>query len=614
MNAPKTFHAGCYSDPEDWIEEFRLVAKLNKWVQDDWVDFVKLYLGNNEKVWYKKNKSTFTSWENFVEVFVKKFAVVKSKSQIWGRLRTIKQDEFDTVEELELELTSLLDSAKVTEVAVRTDWLLSTLRPESLKVVENENISSWSEIITRLIKEEVRSTSFNKGEYKESQAKPKEYNRNAASKSGKNVKELVKDQKPLGQFMKMFNELSVNLLNKVDEVVDKKIKEAERNRPRFMGPRKVVCYNCQKDGHTRNECPELIKFTKEEPIKVESEKSVNYIQIADESDLIEQDIFSVEKRKNSPENYERVRKPGRPRIQETHPQQNQNTDKSTSSPSVVENSENIMSKSDNNDTFSIIKELEKVSLKVNVLQLLNNSASMKEEMVEYINNKRISEVNEFEVEAKKLSNCKALVKVFGQSIWAVVDTGAACSVVTSNLVEEWGLSPDSYSKQVIVTADGKRHTTLGKVSDVPLKVSSFMFPVNLWVMDRNEDILILGTDWLLEHRVSLNLRIPELRLPIENAEITTKLAMFTYNTVYKEEQELYLLCKEETVSKIEANPEEFKEVLNEFKDIFVDDISELQQSDVMEHRIDLIDETPIKLRPYRMPQKTQEKEKWDPIA
>ncbi|OMH82534.1 DNA damage-inducible protein 1, partial [Zancudomyces culisetae] len=553
MNVPKVFLANTGTDPEEWIEEFRLMAKLNKWSKEDWIDFVKLYLGNNEKIWYKKFKSDISSWDIFVELFKKKFAIKKSKSQVWDRLREIKQSEFDTIEELELELESLLDMAEITSDGIRTDWLTSTLQPKYKKILEDENITGWSNIITRILKEEKKSPlSHNKSTNKEMDSKPREYSRNAASKSGKNVKEVVKDQKPFGQFLKMF-----------DELID-------FNKPRYFGPRKLVCYHCQKEGHSKYQCPLLEGKNNPNTVNKESEKSVNFIQISDDTTEDPNEVFAVDKRKNNPENENEVpKRVGRPRLQEldqsqVNRQSSNRKDNSISATITSSETGNINS----SKPFSLVEELEKISLKVNVLQLLDNSTSMKEELVKYIQNKKPSEVNEFDVEERKLSNCKTLVKVFGQSLWAVVDTGAACSVVTTNLVEEWGLSPDNYNKQVIVTADGKRHTTIGRVSEVPLKISSFSFPANLWVMDRNEDILILGTDWLLEHRVSLNLAIPEMRLPIDHAEITTKLATHNKKGNYTSEQEIYLLLKEDVQMYETEYDTEFKNIVEDFKDIF----------------------------------------------
>ncbi|OMH79788.1 Retrovirus-related Pol polyprotein from transposon, partial [Zancudomyces culisetae] len=443
MNTPTVFVASNGLEPDEWLEEFCLMAKLNKWDSEDYTDLVKLYLGNNEKMWYKKNKSSFTSWESFATLFKKKFKQVKPKSQIWVRLRSIKQIDFDTIEEFELELVALFQSAEISDEKIRTDWLISTLKPEHKKIVEEEQLSEWDKVITRVITEEQSlRTNQRRSKLSEVDPKQKEYNRNAASKSGKNVKDLVKDQKPYGQFLKMFDEMSVNLLNKDEEVVDNKLKEAEIIKQRSFGPRKLICYNCQQEGHTRNDCPQLVKKPKPYVQPEDVAKTINYIKISDDVEPIQQDIFSVEKRKSITEqDNDAPRRVGRPRLQE--------------------------------------------QAQVRNTRVENQQGSLGAENIQ----KTVGRTN----------------------LWAVVDTGAACSVVSSSLIEEWDLELDTYNKQTIVTADGKRHTTL----------------VNLWVMERKEDILILGTDWLLEHRVSLNLRIPELRLPIENAEITTKLAMFT---------------------------------------------------------------------------------------
>ncbi|OMH81909.1 hypothetical protein AX774_g4628 [Zancudomyces culisetae] len=495
MNVPKVFSSSSQLDPAKWIEEFRLMAKLNKWANDDWIDFIKLYLGSNEKIWYKKNKSLFTSWEVFVNLFVQKFANVKTKSQIWEKLRTINQADFSTIEELELELQELLDGATIKESSLRTDWLLSTLSIESKKIVEEESLKEWSEIVSRLVIEENSAKVKIKKKNTDSDNSHKEYVRNAASKSGKNVKELVKDQKPYNQFLKMFGDLSVNLINKVDEVVEKRLKEVESSRQRYLGPRKIICYNCQKEGHARYECPLLKKNEAETKKPVEAEKVINFIQLAEEMDNDIGEICAVEKRKGIPEvEIEVPRKVGRPRLDDTA----QNVRVRTTNANSETTTSNLKTVSGTISTdlvkpFSLVSELEKLTVKVNVLQLLDSSTTLSKELLDYINKNKTAELNELEVEEKRLSNCKALVKIFGLSIWAIIDTGASCSVVSPGLVEEWGLSPDNYEKQVIVTADGKRHPTLGKISQVPLKISSFTFPVSLWIMERNENVLILDT-------------------------------------------------------------------------------------------------------------------------
>ncbi|OMJ07397.1 hypothetical protein AYI70_g12218 [Smittium culicis] len=52
---PKVFESGSDDDPEEWLESFELLSKLNGWSEEDRMELVQLYLGRKEMSWYKKN-------------------------------------------------------------------------------------------------------------------------------------------------------------------------------------------------------------------------------------------------------------------------------------------------------------------------------------------------------------------------------------------------------------------------------------------------------------------------------------------------------------------------------------------------------------------------------
>ncbi|OMH80354.1 Transposon Tf2-11 polyprotein [Zancudomyces culisetae] len=626
ITTPKTFEVNKGIDPEEWIEDFKLIAKLNGWNDFDLIDLVKLFLGSREKIWYKKNRTTFNTWDELAKKFKEKFSTKSSKGKVWERLRSIKQTEFGNVDEFEVELVQLLDQAKIKDEEIRFDILLSTLKRETKEKVESLDIKKWERVMELLLNEEGSTESIpRKQELREKSSGPsKEYNANAASR-GKSVKDLAKQQIPMGDMLKKFEEMSVSLITKVEQLVDKRLKEAtvSSHRPQ---PYVVRCYYCNEQGHRRYECPKMKESEPRDSGKVDIQKSINYIELDRNTDTDENnaDVFAVDKRKhNEVAGGSSEQRASRYKTTRVSRDSFQGAEPSIIGSSVTEfregttindggtahskqSSRSQQTLKNSNKTFSIVEELRKVHPKIDVLQLLESAPALSEELTNFLRKEKVAELNEIQLQEKKTSNCRIIVNVFGQKLWAVVDTGAACSVVTYNLVEGWGIELDSKKGLTLVTADGKRHSTLGKVNQVPVMISSFTLPVNLVVMSRNDDTLILGTDWLLQHRVSLNLKVPELRIPVENVEIVTRLETSCEEGPEEEDTELYTVIKDTPVGVGTSQGTEFKDVISEYKSLFVNDLSELTQTGVTEHRIVLNDNMPIRLRPYRILFRLQE--------
>ncbi|KAF9402767.1 hypothetical protein BGZ94_004831 [Podila epigama] len=70
----------------------------------------------------------------------------------------------------------------------------------------------------------------------------------------------------------------------------------------------------------------------------------------------------------------------------------------------------------------------------------------------------------------------------------------------------YGLEPDQAYGQLLVTADGKRHQTLGLCSNLPVKIAGVTLPAATVVMDRAEKVLLLGMTWMKRHGIQLDLR------------------------------------------------------------------------------------------------------------
>lgn len=97
------------------------------------------------------------------------------------------------------------------------------------------------------------------------------------------------------------------------------------------------------------------------------------------------------------------------------------------------------------------------------------------------------------------------VQVKGEPFTAVIDTGAACSVVSRGFAEHVKEVIHPVETRPLQTADGSRHQPIGIVEDLPVKVQGVLHPANFSVIDRPDKLLILGMNWLRTYKAAVDL-------------------------------------------------------------------------------------------------------------
>ncbi|OMH80343.1 Transposon Tf2-11 polyprotein [Zancudomyces culisetae] len=582
MDKVTKFESGKGINAEDWIDDFQLIAKINKWAPEDWVGLVKLWLGKSETIWYKRNKKSFTTWDVFAKEFRKKFSNVYSTGGAWNRLGSIKRTEFESLEELEMELEKLWEQVGIKEEETKIGSLVSTFSDEIRERLSDKEELDREQVLTFVTKME--QSKNGRGDTLALAKSSKPATKNAATRAGKTVKELTTESGQFGEFLKTFQELSVSLLEKLDKTVAPKKEYVSQSKVERASA--WECYYCHEKGHRRFECP---LFQKEH-----AEKKVNFLDM-DKEITIEDEVLTVEKRK-AVESMGRVGRPAKVRNTRETEEPEVLTERSVQ-PEFV--------RIDKGKKFNLREELEKVYPKISMIQLLHNSEKIAQEWKNIVEVGPNTALNEIRLQEKTTTNCSMSVEIYQQQWKAVVDTGAACSVVTTGALLKIGLEPTHKSSHVIITADGKRHETLGIVTGVPIMISRIEFVASLVVLGNKVPTLILGMDWLLKHKANLNLGIPELRLPVDRAEVVTPLVTTKATPVVEEEWDLYLVSEAPIGTQGKLN-NGIVELLEEYDDLFVEDIDKLKQTNVAEHKIVLTDNRPIKQRPYRIPFRLQE--------
>ncbi|OLY79262.1 hypothetical protein AYI68_g6672 [Smittium mucronatum] len=606
-------------DPESWIRKYELYSRKMKWDDSDRKDLMELYLAGKALRWYERTRDLVNTWDELKTRFLDKFEGQESEIRVWKQLQQIKQDNDEEVEEFACRIKKLLSKAKITEEEVKRKYLISALLPKYQRSVLKVKTKSFEEVILIASKEEelgkiiepldenIKSNSLITDRIKLSKI------------SFDKVSKADEENQMYEALVKKFEELSVNLMSKIEKsgALDNKSRYSKEKQDLYN---RGACFYCKEAGHKSNFCtkaPWSSKKTSERHFNSQNMegKNVDCIQIESKENLdgseevSRAEVFSTEKRKSQ----------GKP--QTLNKKIAISDEKSVGETRLATKirSHAIKKRSPEIElvngisAYSIKNQLANSDANISLAQLLQVSPEIRYELNRLCKKAEDSSNINYIEKNPVVTNCKALVKIFGKRYWAIIDTGAACSVITKPLLEKLGIGADYNSNQVIITADGNRHSTYGHVVDVPIEISSYTFNADLLIMNQDKDVLILGVDWLKSHNGVVDIKNDELIFPKDNYEVVLSLSTQSIEKDFKyynmDESEIFGIgkevCEVEKITNIIFS-QELEDFLLDNSDMLANDISELTQTDAIMHRIDTGLEDPIKLKPYRIPKSLKE--------
>ena len=99
-------------------------------------------------------------------------------------------------------------------------------------------------------------------------------------------------------------------------------------------------------------------------------------------------------------------------------------------------------------------------------------------------NAPISEANHIELGTqRKTVAMRCHVNIKGQQVIAVLDSGAAVSIIIAKLMRKLGLRIDRDSKTIVVTANGAREKALGTIINVKITFQNIAILIDLQVIE-----------------------------------------------------------------------------------------------------------------------------------
>ncbi|XP_052728435.1 uncharacterized protein LOC128195239 [Vigna angularis] len=198
--------------------------------------------------------------------------------------------------------------------------------------------------------------------------------------------------------------------------------------------------------------------------------------------------------------------------------------------------------------------------------------------------------------------------VYGKSCCVLFDSGATHSFISKACVGKLGLEVSEMQFDLVVSTPATREVRTSTMCvQCPIEVEERKYKVNLICLPLQGLEVILGMDWLATNHILLDCGKKELIFPNEeDEELTVTLGQLKEDIMESascflimthEDQELGGLRQERTFV-VDSNE---RMVLDEFPDVFPEEIPGLPPTREVEFTIDLVTTAaPISVQPYRM--------------
>jgi hypothetical protein len=170
------------------------------------------------------------------------------------------------------------------------------------------------------------------------------------------------------------------------------------------------------------------------------------------------------------------------------------------------------------------------------------------------------------------------------------DSGALHTFISKKFVEKYCIPCIESREGFIIHSPGGQIFTKEMAFHVPITLVERDFPTNMIVLKGQDIDVILGMNWLSQHKAILNTDLRTIRLSYGQEEVLLSIPVATtakpfgsvYETIIPEIQDILVVC--------------------EFPDVFAEDMHGLPPESDVEFVIELKPSTtPVSRRSYQMP-------------
>ncbi|XP_016727991.1 uncharacterized protein [Gossypium hirsutum] len=201
--------------------------------------------------------------------------------------------------------------------------------------------------------------------------------------------------------------------------------------------------------------------------------------------------------------------------------------------------------------------------------------------------------------------------IFNVSYIVLIDVGSTHSYVTYTITENLGIPVENNSNGITILNPLGQSVRVNKYfRDVPLEVQGVIFLADLMKLPFEEFDLILGMDWLVKHRVSLDCAAKRVVLRTEEDEeivvirerqnyLSNEISALRDEKLVRKGCEAYLAYI--SVSEFEGSSVKDIKMVKHFPDVFPDELPRLPPSHEVKFEIELLlGTTPVSITSYGM--------------
>ena len=673
---PSFFSGGPDEDPSEWVKEFDRAAEANAWINDDADDnlrtrMAKAHLKGEAADWCDDNNATLTRQHSngdaanqLAELIVTRFNTGQRKLQWLQKFDEVRQRQGESLEEFNKRFDKITRrvGADVTDVGKAAGYTRALL-PAIKQFALLGNQGTVAEAKESARRAEISAFGFAR------QLIPEETLEN--NKSNETVYEKVKKEKTekdMEDLMKKFEKLEVKLMNQMGNNRGNYQRNYQgNNRGNYQGNNyirrdnrennNIICYNCNKTGHIRPNCPEgrnnndnnrrnnngnnnrnynnernnernvrYLNFnsTFDEDRNVrnyessdnedDNEYNCNFIEIEkSEDEDNEYELYPVPVRKQPNREVKSREKVNKHQLESKREREllaNRNRklideDSDSEMSDIQDNPRMSMPENTSNNTQNKVGKMTRtealqkayqvrerkfkcrncdnighfttncptlpIKEKEKIMKVRERNKERKQKSFPINLEKRIKDLpcgltieeafkmipgykKEFgktikivkkgekvnymgTPEKSRFTSMKSKAEIEDVEIDAIIDTGAAISAMTRSLMEELGYKINRSSDVVIVTADGTKSRSLGKIVDMELTLNGVDTIVTVQVIESKDRTLILGNDWLKKVKAQIDMDKGKINIKGKKGFIDIPVDFFVMKDEMNEEYE-----------------------------------------------------------------------------